>query len=370
MSLNETRLDEIAQSIRTLAGELGFADAGISRVNLGEDARHLERWLEKGFNGSMAYMARNAELRADPSRLSPGTLSVISVKLAYWPQATDAQAVLADPDLAYVSRYALGRDYHRVMRARLLKLARRIGQLIGPYGHRVFADSAPILEKALARDAGLGWIGKHSLLIRRGQGSWFFLGELFTDLALPPDAQAPVDNQCGRCSACMRACPTGAIVAPYTVDARRCISYLTIEHRESIPEDLRPLMGNRIFGCDDCQLVCPWNRDAASTREPDFSVRNGMDAPALLDLWRWDEAQWLRRTGGTALRRLDYARWLRNLAVALGNAPTSEAVRAALELRRDHPDAIVREHVEWALARHLGVVPSAAATDETREPGR
>ncbi|MGQ0697912.1 MAG: tRNA epoxyqueuosine(34) reductase QueG [Panacagrimonas sp.] len=352
MSFDTAQLDELAESIRTWAGELGFADAGIARVELAEDMARLQGWLDQGFNGSMEYMRRHRELRADPALLRPGTLSVISVQLPYWPVAAEAQEVLADPHRAYISRYALGRDYHRVLRARLLKLARRIERVIGPFGHRVFADSAPILEKALARDAGLGWIGKHSLLIRRDQGSWFFLGELFVDLSLPPDARAPVENQCGRCSACMRACPTGAIVAPYTVDARRCISYLTIEHHGSIAEELRSLMGNRIFGCDDCQLVCPWNREAATTTEPDFTPRNGLDSAALLELWRWDEAEWLQRTEGTALRRLDYSRWLRNLAIALGNAPASAEIRQALAMRNQHPDAIVREHVEWALARH------------------
>lgn len=355
MSLSPGQLSELAASIRGWAQELGFADAGIAGAALDRDLEHLRGWLDRGYHGSMAYMERRPELRARPAELRPGTLSVISVRLRYWPRAADAEEVLAQGDRAYISRYALGRDYHRVMRARLLKLARRIERVAGPHGHRVFADSAPILEKALARNAGLGWIGKHTLLIRRGQGaeggSWFFLGELFTDLALPADAREPAADGCGRCSACMRACPTGAIVAPYTLDARRCISYLTIEHRDAIPLELRPLIGNRIFGCDDCQLVCPWNRDAAPSGEVDFLPRHGLDAAQLLDLWQWDEAEWLRRTEGMPLRRLDFARWLRNLAVALGNAPRSAAVVTALAERREHPDAIVREHIEWALAR-------------------
>ncbi|MGQ0618477.1 MAG: tRNA epoxyqueuosine(34) reductase QueG [Panacagrimonas sp.] len=345
-------LETLRDSIRGWALELGFADAGVARLELGPDQEHLRRWLDAGHHGSMAYMARGPELRTDPARLRPGTLSVISVRLPYWPaDAADAGTVLADSGRAYISRYALGRDYHRVMRARLLKLARRIERLAGPHGHRVYADSAPILEKALARNAGLGWIGKHTLLIRRDHGSWFFLGELFTDLALPPDARPAAQNLCGRCDACMRACPTQAIVAPYTLDARRCISYLTIEHHGSIPEDLRALMGNRIFGCDDCQLACPWNRDAPPSAESDFSPRNGLDSARLLELWAWTESQWLQRTEGMPLRRLDYRRWLRNLAIALGNAPRSGEICAALETRREHPDEVVREHVTWALMR-------------------
>jgi epoxyqueuosine reductase len=350
----------LADDIRTWARELGFADAGIARVALEADLARLRHWLAQGHHGSMAYMARDPDRRARPEALRPGTLSVISVRLPYWPRAADAASVLADGERAYISRYALGRDYHRVLRARLLKLARRLERALGPLGHRVFADSAPILEKALARDANLGWIGKHSLLIQREQGSWFFLGELFTDAPLPADAREPVRDGCARCSACMRACPTGAIVAPYTVDARRCISYLTIEHHGPIPEALRASIGNRIFGCDDCQLVCPWNREAAVSGESDFLPRHGLDAPRLLELWNWSEPEWLRRTEGMPLRRLDHARWLRNLAIALGNAPPSPAILDALERQREHPDAAVREHVAWALERQrAGLSPSA-----------
>lgn len=344
--------EHITRELRVWAKQLGFADAGIAHLELDGDLAHLQRWLTLGYHGSMAYMQRHRELRADPRRLHAGTLSVISVRLPYWPDAENAEAVLADGARAYISRYALGRDYHRVLRARLLRLGRKLEQAIRPHGYRVFADSAPVLEKALARNAGLGWIGKHSLVIQRDEGSWFFLGELFTDLPLPTDRAAAAADGCGRCSACMRKCPTGAIVAPYTVDARRCISYLTIEHHGSIAEELRPLMGNRIFGCDDCQLACPWNRQAQPTRDPDFSPRHGLDAAQLLDLWQWDEAEWLRRTEGMPLRRLNYDRWLRNLAVALGNAPTSTTVRAALLERVEHADPVVREHVAWALARH------------------
>lgn len=349
--VDSTVLQELADSIRGWARELGFSGAGIARVELGRDLAHLREWLAQGRHGSMAYMERRPELRADPAALRPGTLSVISVRLPYWPRAADAMRVLDDGERAYISRYALGRDYHRVLRARLLRLARHIEQRIGPLGHRVFADSAPILEKAMARNAGLGWIGKHSLLIQRDQGSWFFLGELFIDIALPVDAQEPAADGCGRCSACMRACPTGAIVAPYTLDARRCISYLTIEHHGPIPVELRAPIGNRIFGCDDCQLVCPWNRGAQVSAESDFLPRHGLDAAGLLELWNWDEPEWLRRTEGMPLRRLDHARWLRNLAIALGNAPHSADIVAALERQRDHADAAVREHVAWALER-------------------
>ncbi len=360
-TLSPAALQALAASIREWARELGFSDAGISRPELGADLDHLRDWLARGHHGSMAYMERDPHLRAAPSVLRPGTLSVISVRLPYWPQARDAEAVLADGRLAYISRYALGRDYHRVMRARLLRLARRIEREIGPLGHRVFADSAPILEKAMARNASLGWIGKHTLLIQRGQdvvrssggtsggGSWFFLGELFLDLPLEPDRRAPVADGCGRCSACIRACPTGAIVGPYKVDARRCISYLTIEHHGPIPEEFRAPMGNRIFGCDDCQLACPWNREAGATAESDFTPRHGLDAARLLELWNWNEAEWLQKTEGMPLRRLDHARWLRNLAIALGNAPRSIEVVTALERHAAHPDDAVREHVAWAL---------------------
>lgn len=349
---------QLVADIRRWAQDLGFADAGIAHLALDQDLAHLRTWIARGHHADMHYMARAPQLRGDPVALRPGTASVISLRFPYWPSAHDAQAVLDDPQLAYVSRYALGRDYHRVLRARLLRLARRIEQAVGPHGHRVFADSAPILEKALARNAGLGWIGKHTLLIRRDQGSWFFLCELFTDLELPADAQPDSADGCGRCQACLRACPTGAIVAPYTLDARRCISYLTIEHHGPIPLELRPLIGNRIFGCDDCQLVCPWNRGAAVNADPDFAPRHGLDAPALLTLWNWDETEWLRRTEGMPLRRLDHARWLRNLAIALGNAPASALIHAALARHREHADPAVREHVAWAMARHAHAVAS------------
>lgn len=362
-TLSPAALQALSVSIRQWARDLGFSDAGISRLELDADLEHLRNWIASGHHGSMAYMARDPEMRASPQTLRTGTSSVISVRLPYWPQAHDADDVLRNGEMAYISRYALGRDYHRVMRARLLKLARRIERDIGPLGHRVFADSAPILEKAMARNAGLGWIGKHTLLIQRrqdsvrsadgasGGGSWFFLGELFIDLPLEADAREAISDGCGRCTACIRACPTGAIVAPYQVDARRCISYLTIEHHGPIPEEFRVPMGNRIFGCDDCQLACPWNRESGATAESDFTPRHGLDAARLLELWSWDEAEWLRRTEGMPLRRLDHARWLRNLAIALGNAPRSDEVVRSLRNHANHPDAAVRDHVEWALRR-------------------
>jgi epoxyqueuosine reductase len=347
-------LDRLPALIPQWARALGFADAGISSCELDEDAEHLRAWLAQSRHGEMAWMAREPAMRHTPAQLHPGTLSVISARLPYRPAAADAMQVLGDASLAYVSRYALGRDYHKLMRARLLKLARRIEQAVGPHGYRVFADSAPSLEKAIARDARLGWIGKHTLLLHREAGSWFFLGEIYTDLVLPAPKQPPLADGCGRCSACIRICPTQAIVAPYQLDARRCISYLTIEHRGAIPLELRPLIGNRIFGCDDCQLVCPWNRHAQLTAEADFAPRHGLDAAQLVDLFAWNAQQWHTRTEGMALRRAGYVGWLRNIAVALGNAPRSEAVIDALRSRADDDDALVREHVAWALERHGG----------------
>src|SRR5581483_9207857 len=301
----------------------------------------------------MAYMAAHGTRRSRPGELEPGTVRVISVRLDYLVRAADSDAVLSDPELGFVSRYALGRDYHKVLRTRLKRLARRIEAAVGRFHYRVFTDSAPVLEKALAQNAGLGWIGKHTNLIARDAGSWFFLGEVYTDLPLPVDA--PAANHCGTCRACLDVCPTRAIVAPYQLDARRCISYLTIELRGSIPPELRPLIGNRIYGCDDCQLVCPWNKFAHMTTEPDFAPRHRLDAPELIELFSWSEEEFLKRTEGSAIRRINHEQWLRNIAVALGNAPTGEAVVQALRARRDHPSILVREHVAWALARHRAV---------------
>ncbi len=342
---------QLAAQIPLWARHYGFADAGIASLQIDADMAHLREWLDAGFHGDMAWMGRDLQLRADPAQLRPGTLSVISARMDYRGDAADAEQVLKDGERAYISRYALGRDYHKLMRARLLKLAKHIERAIGPHGYRVFADSAPALEKAYARNAGLGWIGKNTLLLQRHAGSWFFLGEIYTDLDLPGRDAATLSELCGNCSACLRVCPTQAIVAPYRLDARRCISYLTIEHHGAIPVELRPLIGNRIFGCDDCQLVCPWNRYAQRSSEADFAPRHGLDAPRLVELFGWSEAQWLLRTEGMALRRTGYARWLRNLAVALGNAPRSEATLQALAARRDAADEMVREHVAWALAR-------------------
>jgi epoxyqueuosine reductase len=341
----------LAGDIKAWARELGFQQAGIAGVELGEDAAHLRDWLAQGQHGAMEYMQRHGERRERPEALVPGTVRVVSVRMDYG-TGEDAAAwdTLADGERAYVARYALGRDYHKVLRNRLQKLADRIQERIGPFGHRVFTDSAPVLERALARNAGLGWIGKNACLIHRDAGSWFFLGELFVDVPLPVDA--PATAHCGTCRRCLDVCPTQAIVAPNRVDARRCISYLTIELDGPIPEEFRAPIGNRIFGCDDCQLVCPWNKFARRFDEPDFRARNDLDAASLVELFAWDEAEFLRRTEGSAIRRTGWRGWQRNLAVALGNAPTTPAVVAALDAARTHPDAMVREHVLWALARH------------------
>ncbi|HSC81383.1 MAG TPA: tRNA epoxyqueuosine(34) reductase QueG [Chitinolyticbacter sp.] len=344
--------EEVAAQLKRWAEELGFARAAITGTDLGHTEAGLVAWLDAGFHGEMDYMARHGLKRARPTELVPGTRSIVSVFLPYLPPSSaQSEAVLADGSKAYLSRYALGRDYHKVLRAKLQQLADRLTALIGPYGHRVFVDSAPVLEVALAERAGLGWRGKHTLLINRDHGSFFFLGELFTDLDLPLDP--PTENEhCGRCTRCLDFCPTRAIVAPYTVDARRCISYLTIELKGSIPVELRPMLGNRVYGCDDCQLVCPWNRFAALTGENDFHVRHGLDDVELVTLFAWSESDFQQRMAGSAIYRIGYERWLRNLAVGLGNAPGSEAVIDALRARQDDSSALVREHVIWALQQH------------------
>ena len=341
---------ELVAAIKRWSAELGFAATGIAAIDLGADESRFRDWLAAGFAGRMAYFARHGTKRTRPAELVPGTVSCISARLDYWPRAADAAAVLAEPDRGYVSRYALGRDYHKLVRRRLQRLCDRIAATIGPFGYRTFADSAPVLEKALARNAGLGWIGKHTNLISRDAGSYFFLGEIYCDLDLPADT--PASAHCGSCEACRPACPTGAIVAPYRLDARRCISYLTIELREAIPVEFRRAIGNRIYGCDDCQLVCPWNKFARPTREADFTPRAGLDRPDLVALLGWSEPEFLAKTEGSAIRRLGHERWLRNVAVALGNAPRTAAVVRALAARSDHPSALVREHVRWALAEH------------------
>lgn len=341
----------LAQAIKTWGRELGFQQVGIAGVELGEHEAHLARWLAAGYQGEMDYMAAHGSKRSRPAELVPGTLRVVSLRMDYLPGDTRMAEVLASPDKAYVSRYALGRDYHKLVRKRLQQLAERIQAMIGPFGYRAFVDSAPVLEKALAQQAGLGWIGKNTLLLNRQAGSWFFLGELFVDLPLPVDAPHEREH-CGRCQACLDVCPTAAFVGPQLLDARRCISYLTIELKGAIPEELRAPIGNRVFGCDDCQLVCPWNRFARPTQQDDFRPRHGLDNSELAELFRWSEEEFLARTEGSPLRRAGYERFLRNLAVGLGNAPASIPVLEALRLRREYPSELVREHVEWALARH------------------
>jgi len=348
-------LENLTQAIHAWSRELGFQQLGISDIELGDHEDRLNDWLNLGFHGEMDYMERHGSLRSRPPELHPGTIRVISVRMDYLPHtSTDVEALLQRPSKAVISRYALGRDYHKLMRKRLQKLAQKIEQEIGAFGYRVFVDSAPVMEKALAEKAGLGWIGKHSNLINQKAGSWFFLGEIYTDLPLA--VSTPASEHCGECTKCIDVCPTGAIVAPFSVDARRCISYLTIELRSSIPVEFRPLMGNRIYGCDDCQMVCPWNRFAQYTAESDFAPRHGLDTPDLIDLFLWTKDEFLKRTEGSAIRRIGHDCWLRNIAVALGNAPASEAVVNALQSHLQHPSEMVREHVEWALVRQAELV--------------
>lgn len=349
---NTVDYSKLVRQLREQARTLGFQALGISDIDLSRDEAYLEKWLAAGFHGEMDYMQRHGRRRSRPAELVPGTIRVISVRMDYLPpQATAPHKVLNDSNRGYISRYALGRDYHKVMRQRLQKLADWIQQTAGEFGYRAFTDSAPVLEKALARNAGLGWIGKHSNLIHPQAGSWFFLGELYTDLPLPVDAEFATDH-CGSCTACMDICPTQAIVGPYQVDARRCISYLTIELHGSIPEEFRQAIGNRIYGCDDCQLICPWNKFARPSDKPDFEVRYGLDAAALIELFAWDEAEFLKKTEGSAIRRIGHENWLRNIAIALGNARSGRSVIQALQSRQHHPSAIVREHVDWALRQH------------------
>jgi epoxyqueuosine reductase len=342
---------ELAGSIRQWSRELGFQQLGIAGIDLPEDEARLMRWLEQGRHGAMEYMERHGRRRARPHELVPGTLRVISVRMDYLPtNAQDADAILEDAERGYVSRYALGRDYHKVLRRRLAKLAEKIQSHSASESHRVFVDSGPVLEKAFARNAGLGWIGKHTNLINRRAGSYFFLGEILTDLPLPVDE--PETDHCGTCRACIDICPTQAIVGPYELDATRCISYLTIELRSAIPEQFRKALGNRIYGCDDCQLVCPWNKFARLSSEMDFVPRHALDGSKLVELFAWTEQQFLDRTEGSAIRRIGYECWIRNVAVALGNAPTSTEVVQALQSRQEDPSALIREHVSWALTQH------------------
>ena len=349
MDITPDKLSGLADQIRRWGNELGFQQVGFGSIELDEDERHLKRWLAAGKHGTMDYMVRHGTLRSRPAELLPGTLSVISARMDYWPDAADAWQTLRQQNHAYVSRYALGRDYHKLLRPRLAKLAERIRQSIGELGYRVFVDSAPVLEKALARNSGLGWIGKHTNLINREAGSWFFLGEIFVDLPLPPDQ--PVANHCGSCRACLDICPTQAIIAPYQVDARRCISYLTIENRGAIPVEFRAAIGNRIYGCDDCQLVCPWNTFAKLSCERDFQPRHELDRTKLVELFALSEDACLQKTLGSSIRRDGYEAWLRNMAGAVGNADPANEVIAALDSRKDHPDEMVREHIAWALEK-------------------
>jgi epoxyqueuosine reductase len=346
----------LARNIKAWGSALGFGAVGISDIDTAQAMPHLAAWLAQGKHGDMDYMARHAPLRADPRQLLPRAARVISARLDYRPRTDDEgwvareSARLADGAQAVVSLYARGRDYHKVLRQRLQQLATRIEGAIGPFGYRVCTDSAPVLEVEFARKAGLGWRGKHTLLLTQDAGSMFFLGELLVDLPLPVDA--PVSEHCGSCTRCIEACPTGAITGPYQLDARRCISYLTIEHKGSIAPELRPLLGNRVYGCDDCQLACPWNKFAQVASLPDFDVRHGLDSATLIELFAWSEAEFEARHAGSAIRRIGHEHWLRNIAVALGNAPTGPEVIQALQSRASHPSALVREHVQWALQRH------------------
>jgi epoxyqueuosine reductase len=355
VAVDETLLPRL----REWASALGFSQIGVADVDLSAAEPGLSQWLLNGFHGAMDYMAAHGMKRARPAELVPGTVRVITARMDYLPQASPDgwQAIewqrLGDPAQAAVSIYARGRDYHKVLRSRLQKLADRLADAIGPIGYRVFTDSAPVLEVELASRSGIGWRGKHTLVLHRDAGSMFFLGEIYVDLPLP--VTPPVDAHCGTCSACIDVCPTQAIVAPYRLDARRCISYLTIEHAGAIPEALRPLIGNRIYGCDDCQLVCPWNKYAQRSPLPDFDARDGLTGASLLALWQWTEADFLRHTEGSAIRRIGFERWQRNLAVAIGNALGARAdprLRAALSERRDAVSPLVREHIDWALSRH------------------
>jgi epoxyqueuosine reductase len=351
MQNNSLQYSVLTQKIRLWAKQLGFQAVGITDTDLSAAEPRLLDWLAQGFHGGLDYMAKHGTKRTRPAELVPNTVRVISLRMNYLPHdALDSQTVLQNPNRAYISRYALGRDYHKVLRARLAKLADNIRAEIAEFEGRVFTDSAPVMEVELAKKAGIGWRGKHSLLLSRQHGSYFFLGEIYINLPLPVDA--PITEHCGNCTRCLDVCPTQAIVAPYQVDARRCISYLTIEHSGSIPLELRSLIGNRIYGCDDCQMVCPWNRFAQPTAETDFAVRHGLDDVGLLELFAWNEAEFNTKMAGSPIYRIGYAQWLRNLAVALGNAPKNPAIREVLQARQDFPDAVVQEHIAWALQQY------------------
>ncbi|MGL4230152.1 MAG: tRNA epoxyqueuosine(34) reductase QueG [Casimicrobium sp.] len=342
----------LADGIVALGREMGFADVGIADIDLSSEAEGFQAWIDAGQHGEMEYMARHGEKRWRPDELEPGTQSVICVVLDYWPQgANEAETVLADASKGYVSRYAVGRDYHKVIRNKLQAFAEAIDTKIAKHRYRVFTDSAPVLEIPLAAKSGLGWRGKHTLLLNRERGSLFFLGEIYTSLRLATNEEKQTDH-CGSCSACIDVCPTKAITAPHRLDARRCVSYLTIELKSAIPIEFRKAIGNRIYGCDDCQLVCPWNKFAKRATTPDFEARHALDDSTLVEFFSWSEEEFLKKTEGSAIRRIGHERWLRNVAVALGNAPTSNDVIDALRARATHTSALVREHVAWALAQH------------------
>lgn len=346
--LSPRRLEQLAQEIKCWGRELGFQQVGISDTDLSRAEEQLHDWLAAGYQGDMEWMARHGTKRTRPAELHADTRRIISARMDYRPgENISPDTLLNEPARAFISRYALGRDYHKLMRNRLQKLADRISDAIGPFGYRVFVDSAPVMEKPIAEKAGLGWIGKHTNLLHREAGSWFFLGEVYIDLPLPIDT--PAENHCGICQRCIDVCPTQAIIAPYQLDARRCISYLTIELEGAIPLELRPLLGNRIYGCDDCQLFCPWNRFAKYTGETDFLPRHGLDTATLLELFEWDAATFLNKMEGSAIRRIGHEKWLRNIAVALGNGPAADEVRQALSNRLSHASPLVQEHVVWAL---------------------
>ncbi len=355
---SQTDYAALAAKIKAWGRALGFQAVGISDTALDAAEARLLEWLARGYHGEMDYMAKHGAKRSRPAELIPGTLRVISLRMDYYPpDARDALEVLRDGNRAFISRYALGRDYHKVLRSRLEKLAEKIRAEADDLNYRVFTDSAPVMEIELAQKARLGWCGKHTLLLSREHGSWFFLGEIYVNLPLPPSGMlekkdTPEENHCGTCKRCIETCPTQAITAPYQLDARRCISYLTIELKGSIPVELRPLIGNRIYGCDDCQLACPWNRFAHKSVEADFAVRHGLDDVALTELFAWDETTFKERLAGSTVHRIGHEQWLRNIAVALGNAPMSAKVLAALQSRSQHASPLVREHVAWALERH------------------
>lgn len=350
-SMSASELSAFVNQLQTWGRELGFQQLGVSGIDLSDAEQKLHDWLADGYHGEMGWMASHGLKRSRPDQLETGTQSIISVRMDYRPpEAADAEMVLNHPNLGYVSRYALGRDYHKVMRSKLKQLALKMQEAIGEFGYRAFVDSAPVLEKPIAVKAGLGWVGKHSNLLNREAGSWFFLGEIYTDLALPESK--PIEEHCGSCQACIDVCPTQAIIAPYVVDARRCISYLTIELKDVIPVEFRSAMGNRIYGCDDCQLICPWNRFAHDSPEKDYQVRHGLDSESLLNLFNWSEQQFLDKMQGSAIRRIGYERWQRNLAIALGNAPFNPLMIAVLKAKRESSSEMVNIHIDWALDQH------------------